>query len=84
MLRDSSCSVIFSYHTRPGSPLTTMSRCAGAAHKDTLFSAIHLASLWKLHDQQDKALQLLTEALATAEGAYTARHASLLCGVKSR
>jgi hypothetical protein len=46
---------------------------AGATHKDSLYSAIHLASLWKLREKPQDALALLEEALTTAEAAYTRR-----------
>lgn len=46
---------------------------AGESHRDTLFSAIHLASLWKLRDQPERARELLSAALATAQAAYTPR-----------
>jgi hypothetical protein len=53
--------------------LRTYSLPAGATHKDSLYSAIHLASLWKLRDKPQDALALLEEALTAAEGAYTQR-----------
>ena len=43
----------------------------GPAHKDSLYSSMHLASLLKMQDKPQEALAMLEEALIVAEEKYT-------------
>ena len=43
----------------------------GPAHKDSLYSSMHLASLLKMQEKPQEALVMLDEALVVAEEKYT-------------
>ena len=55
----------------------TRQKLLGETHKDTLYSAIHLASLWKLRDRPQDALVLLRESLLLAESTYGEKYVHL-------